>query len=136
MKTIYEGLYHKKDGGYVQFGYACQNYGELVLWANENLPAMAGEKEFELSKMSYCEAGYMFAGDDGEEHEYRGGYGLSDEVCSIRWCVEDLLHAMAKSGIELTDENVSRAMDLGPRLQHRSIEEGWETLGILLSMEF
>ena len=136
MRTIYQGMYRKLEGGYVQFGHTCNGYGELVLWANENLPAMAGEKEFELNRMAYYAAGYVIVGDDGEEHEYRGSYELTDEVCSIRWCVEDLLYAMVKRGIELTDENVSRAMDLGSRLQDRSIEEGWETLDILLSLEF
>ena len=59
-----------------------------------------------------------------------------DEVfCEIKWCIEDLVEAMERRNIEVTDENIDKAVRAVGYLHDRSIEEGWETMDILLSLE-
>ena len=71
-----------------------------------------------------------------EAFEYDGERDLDEVICSIVWCVEDLLVAMHRSGIEVTDENVDRVLDgrFERTLRERSIEEGWEVIDALIGV--
>lgn len=69
--------------------------------------------------------------------DYEGNYNPSEVVCEIRWCIEDLLVAMANQDIPLTDENVAAILDkyFASTLNYRLVEEGWEIINTLVSME-
>jgi len=67
---------------------------------------------------------------------YKGEHDPNEVFCEIKWCKVDLLCAMDRRGIELTDENIDKALKAVGYLHDRSIEEGWETMDILLSLEF
>lgn len=67
---------------------------------------------------------------------YEGEHDPDEVFCDIKWCIVDLLTAMDRRGIELTDGNIDKALKAVDYLRERSIEEGWETIDILLAMEF
>ena len=67
---------------------------------------------------------------------YKGEHNPHEVFCVIKWCIADLLDAMDNRGIELTDENIDRAIDAVDYLQDRSIELGWEVMDTLLGLEF
>ena len=69
-----------------------------------------------------------------DEIHYEGKHDLDETVCTIRWCVQDVLDMMAHEGFELTDENLDAILNnrLGKHLKDRSIEEGWEILDTLI----
>lgn len=67
---------------------------------------------------------------------YKGEHDPDEVFCEIKWCIVDLLCAMDKRGIELTDENIDKALKAVDYLHDRSVEEGWETMDVLLSLEF
>ena len=58
----------------------------------------------------------------------------NETVCTITWCVEDVLCAMERRGIELTDENLNRIMNhrFERTLNERSTEEGWEIIDVII----
>lgn len=62
-------------------------------------------------------------------------HDMNEVFCVIKWCIGDLAEAMERRGIELTDENIDKAVKAVGYLHDRSIEEGWETMDILLSLE-
>lgn len=64
---------------------------------------------------------------------YDGDYDPNEEICTIKWCIADLLDMMASKNIPLTDENVEAILDNGfaKVLRDRSIEEGWEIIDTL-----
>lgn len=66
---------------------------------------------------------------------YKGEHDPDKVFCEIRWCVEDLLVAMDMHGIELTDGNIDKALKAVGYLHDRSVEEGWETMDVLLGLE-
>lgn len=74
----------------------------------------------------------MFEHDVFYEPPHGGKHRLNEEICVIKWCVADLLEVMEHQGIELTDENVDKAIDAVSYLHDRSIELGWEVIEILL----
>ncbi len=67
---------------------------------------------------------------------YKGEHDPFEVFCEIRWSIVDLLSAMDRRGIELTDDNIDKALDAVGYLHDRSVEDGWETMDILLSLEF
>ena len=67
---------------------------------------------------------------------YEGEHDPNAVFCEIKWCIADLLEAMDRRGIELTDENIDKALKAVGYLHDRSIEEGWETMDVLLGLEF
>jgi len=73
-----------------------------------------------------------------EEFEYEGKHALDEEICTIRWCVEDLVIAMTKAGIEPTDENIDKVLAnrFERTLQEMSIAEGWEIIDVIISNVF
>lgn len=73
-----------------------------------------------------------------EPFEYAGAYDPDEDVCVVRWKMADLLDAMNRQGVELTDENVKRVLDSGfaRSLGERSTEEGWEIADCLIKTAF
>ena len=67
-----------------------------------------------------------------EESVYEGKHNPHEVFCEIKWCIADLLDAMERRGIELTDENIDKAIVDTRYLQDRSIELGWEVMDDLL----
>ncbi len=67
---------------------------------------------------------------------YKGEHDPDEVFCEIRWSIVDLLSAMDRRGIELTDDNIDKALDAVDYLHDRSVEDGWETMDTLLSLEF
>ena len=72
---------------------------------------------------------------ESEYVSYTGWHDPNEVFCEIKWCIVDLLTAMFWRGIELTDENIAKAIKAVDYLYDRSIEEGWETMDVLLSLE-
>ena len=70
----------------------------------------------------------------GHDGGYKGKYKLDDEICVIRWCIEDLLCEMERQGIEQTDENIDMILSnrFERTLDERSTEEGWEIIADLV----
>ena len=66
---------------------------------------------------------------------YEGKHRSDEVICTITWCIDDLLDMMERQGIELTDENIDYILGqrFEPTLQDRSIEEGWEIIDILVA---
>ena len=69
-----------------------------------------------------------------DEIKYDGEHDMDETVCTIRWCVEDVLDMMAHKGIETNDENLDLILNdrLGKWLTDRSIELGWEVMDDLI----
>jgi len=69
--------------------------------------------------------------------EYEGEHRLDEEICVVRWQVQDLLDMFAMLGVECSDANIDRFLATrAPRtLDERSTEEGWEILEDLVCME-
>ena len=72
----------------------------------------------------------------GDEVIYTGKHDPNEVFCEIKWCIEDLLSAMKHRDIELTDENIDKAIIAVDYLYGRSVEQGWEVMDILLSNFF
>ena len=81
--------------------------------------------------MTYINENPIYA----ERVEYEGSHDPSEVVCTITWCVADVLDMMAHQGIELTDENLENILNrrFERTLQERSTEEGWEIIDVLVS---
>lgn len=72
------------------------------------------------------------------EYEYEGNHALGENICTIRWNIEDLVIAMAEAGIEPTDENIDKVLAhrFERTLHERSVEEGWEIIDVIISNVF
>jgi hypothetical protein len=61
-------------------------------------------------------------------------YKMDQSICKIEWCVEDLVTALKKRGIEVTDDNIEAILtaEFSKKLVERSIERGWEIINDML----
>lgn len=87
-------------------------------------------REGELTMKYVISAGYVHEG----KVVYEGEHDPSEVICTIKWCIADLLDMMAREGVELTDENIDRILEqrFERTLQERSTEDGWETIQVLV----
>ena len=69
-------------------------------------------------------------------YTYDGAHDPKETVCTIKWCVQDVLDLMARRGVVLNDRNLDKLLDssLGKNLKDRSTEHGWEVLDDLIGL--
>ena len=76
----------------------------------------------------------MFEFSVGKNLVYEGEIDPNEVFCEIRWSIGDLLCIMHYMNIDVTDDNIRKALKAVRYLADRSVEEGWETIGIMLDM--
>ena len=71
-----------------------------------------------------------------DPYAYEGSHSPNEVICTVQWCIQDLLDKMASKGIPLTDENVDAILQnrFAKTLQDRSVEEGWDVIDDLIDM--